>query len=448
MKANKFNINIIIRVILIALTCFGLVWFLSETNRIITILVFFLILVIEVLSLIHFLNRVNRDLANFLYYIQENDTTLAYTKKRVENNFGDFVLDLDKIVKKLHHAGIEKVQQQHFINAIVEQVNVGLIAFNGDGRIELVNNAASKLFGIDSKSTLKSLINKFPELTHLQNQNLNGVPRLVKLVSKGTLTSLSVKTTLLKINDDVIYLVSFDDIRSELEAQEIEAWRKLIRLLRHEIMNSITPILTLTTAIRRSFTINNEQKKPDTIKPENINDALTSSRVIEDRSNALISFVEKFKSFTTPPTLKISTFSVKESLEKVKNLYSEETNRRNIEITIDVSPMDLMLIADIELIEQVIINLVKNALEAINHENGKIIIAASFNADKRVMIAVTDNGSGIPSEFIESIFLPTFTTKENGMGIGLSFCKQIMLLHQGSITVKSSDGGTTFEMLF
>jgi len=448
LKANKFNINIIIRVILIATTCFGFIWFLSETNRIVTALVFFLLLVIEIISLIRFLNRINRDLANFLYYIQENDTTLAYTKKRVEKNFGDFVLDLDKIVKKLHQAGIEKAQQQHFINAIVEQVNVGLIAFNGDGRIELVNNAASKLFGIDSKCTLASLVDKFPELTHLQNQNLNGIPRLVKLVSKGTVTSLSVKTTLLKINDDVIYLVSFDDIRNELEAQEIEAWRKLIRLLRHEIMNSITPILTLTTAIRRGFTVNNEPKRPDTVQPENINDALTSSRVIEDRSNALISFVEKFKSFTTPPTLKISTFRVKESFQKIKNLYTEEISRRNIEISIEVSPIDLGLTADDELIEQVIINLLKNALEAISQPSGKITLSASLNTEKRVLITVTDNGSGIPAEFIESIFLPTFTTKENGMGIGLSFCKQIMLLHQGSITVKSSNGGTTFELLF
>ncbi len=448
MKANNFNTNIIIRVILIALTCFGLVWFISETNRIITVLIFFLLLVIEIISLIRLLNRINRDLANFLYYIQENDTTLAYTKKRVEKNFGDFVLDLDKIVKKLHQAGVEKAQQQHFINAIVEQVNVGLIAFNGDGKVELVNNAASKLFGIDSKSTLTSLIDKFPELAHLQNQNLNGIPRLVKLVSKGKVTSLSVKTTLLKINDDVIYLVSFDDIRSELEAQEIDAWRKLIRLLRHEIMNSITPILTLTTAIRRGFTSNNEQKKQEDIRPENIQDAITSSRVIEDRSNALISFVEKFKSFTTPPSLKVNTFRVTELFEKIKNLFAEEINNRNIEITIDVSPIDLELTGDAELIEQVIINLVKNALEAISQPSGKITLSASFNTEKRIATTVTDNGSGIPAEFIESIFLPTFTTKENGMGIGLSFCKQIMLLHQGSISVKSGDGETTFELLF
>ncbi len=162
----------------------------------------------------------------------------------------------------------------------------------------------------------------------------------------------------------------------------------------------------------------------------------------------MISFVEKFKSFTTPPTLKVSTFRVTELFVNIKNLYVEEIKKRNIEITINFSTKDLELTADVELIEQVIINLVKNALEAISQPSGRISLSASLSTEKRVIITVTDNGSGIPYEFIESIFLPTFTTKENGMGIGLSFCKQIMLLHQGSISVKSSDGETTFELLF
>jgi len=448
LKANSFTLNIIARVILIALTCFGLIWFWTETDRVVTILLFFLLLIIEVISLIHFLNQVNRDLANFLYYLQENDTTLAYSRKRIEKNFGNFVFDLDKIVKKLHQAGVEKVQQQYFINAIVEQVNVGLIAYNKGGRIALANNAATKLFGIDSKSKVSALVDNHPELKDLLTLNLDGIPTVVKIITQGKITSLAVKKTLLKLSNEEIFLVSFDDIRSELEAQEVDAWRKLIRLLRHEIMNSITPILTLTTAIRRGFTNNNEIKTLESIRPENVNDALTSANVIEERGKALIDFVEKFKNFTTPPNLKISSFSIIESLEKIKNLYAEELTTRNVELIINAYPTDLRLTADKDLVEQVIINLVKNAIEAINHNNGKVEISAQLNPEQRFSINVTDNGHGIPAEYLESIFLPSFTTKEHGMGIGLSFCKQIMQSHQGTIAVESKANSTKFELQF
>lgn len=420
-----------------------------ETNRLVSIFLMSVIFILQVLSLIHYLNRVNRDLANFLLFLQEDDTTLAYSKKRVERNFGNVIIDLDKIVKKLHQAGVEKVQQQHFLNAIVEQVNIGLLACTSDGKIDIINHAAKKLFEVNRYQNISVLTEKHPQLSEVFKKSSNGESNLIKISKQGQTMHLAVKTTLLKFDDKEIFLVSFDDIRSELEAQEIEAWRKLIRILRHEIMNSITPILTLTAAIRRSFTMGGEQiVAPESIDTERLNDALTSVGVIEERSKAMITFVEKFKNLTTPPALRVSQFSILRCFKKIEILFNKDFNEHSIHFEATVTPPDLQIFADEELVEQVLINLVKNSVEALADSHGIIQLSAMLNQDSKVVIRIIDNGIGIPAEYLDSIFIPSFTTKENGSGIGLSLSKQIMQLHQGSIAVKSVDKRTCFELIF
>ncbi len=407
-----------------------------------------MLLAIQLASLIHYLNRINRDLINFLVYLQENDTTLAYSRKRVEKNFGNIIIDLDRIVKKLHQAGVEKAQQQHYINAIVEQVSVGLIAYTSTGKIDLVNRAAKELFGVSRTENISVLTHQYPELIEVFCSSSATAPTLVKLVKQGQLVHLAVKKNILRFSNEEITLVSFDDIRSQLEAQEIDAWRKLIRILRHEIMNSITPILTLTTTIRRNFRRNNDTKSKEQVNFENVSDALASADVIEERSKALIAFVEKFKSLTNPPPLTIVTFSVESCLRKIETLYSKELKKRTIQFEIAVTPPTLMLTADEELVEQVMINLIKNSIEAISSSKGIIRLAAETRVDGRTAIQVIDNGDGIPQEYLDSIFVPAFTTKKNGMGIGLSLSKQIMQLHQGTIAVTCTGGTTCFELIF
>lgn len=436
------------RVILLAVTSYLLIWFVMETERVISIFFMSAVLILQVISLIHYLNRVNRDLANFLIFLQEDDTTLAYSKQRVERNFGNVIIDLDKIVKKLHQAGVEKVQQQHFLNAIVEQVNVGLIAFTKQGKIDLINQAAKNLFGINRNDKISDLTNKFPELLEVFDQISGTTPMLVKIIKDGQLIHLAAKTTKLRYSDEDIFLISFDDIRSELESQEIDAWRKLIRILRHEIMNSITPILTLTTAIRRGFISDGNVKPIEKIKNENISDAIESAKVIEERSKALIAFIEKFKSITSPPVLKAGTFSIDKCFRKIELLYAKEFEQKGISLEIKVTPSSLMLTADKELVEQILINLIKNSIDAITNQQGSISLIAGADSNNQVHINVIDNGCGIAPEYLESIFIPSFTTKEHGMGIGLSLSKQIMSLHHGQISVVSNNEQTCFELTF
>ncbi len=233
-----------------------------------------------------------------------------------------------------------------------------------------------------------------------------------------------------------------------MEAGELDAWRKLIRIQRHEIINSITPITTLTTAIKRRFKTGEERKSLQEITDEHVEDALKSVEVIEDRSLGLIDFVERFRSLTDIPILKIEEFLLMKIAEHVTILFSRELNNRNIHLKADIKPENMLLTADEKLLEQVLINLVKNSLEAVHSHRGEIIIKAYKNSQKSCIIQVIDNGIGIDKEAIESVFVPSYTTKENGSGIGLSITRQIVQLHNGTINVKSAPGiETVFEII-
>jgi two-component system nitrogen regulation sensor histidine kinase NtrY len=247
----------------------------------------------------------------------------------------------------------------------------------------------------------------------------------------------------LRFDNRVIQLISFQNIKPELEAGEIDAWRKLIRIQRHEIINSITPITTLTTAIKRRFKNGEERRSLQEITDEFIEDALNSVEVIEERSHGLIDFMERFKSLTDVTRLKTGLFRMQKLVDHIAILFSREMNAGNIHMKADVTPGNLTLNADEKLLEQVLINLVKNSMEAIQHPGGEIFIKAFRNSQNACVIQVIDNGPGIEKTALESIFVPSYSTKENGSGIGLSITRQIVQLHNGTIEVRSTPGVET-----
>jgi nitrogen fixation/metabolism regulation signal transduction histidine kinase len=399
-------------------------------------------------SLIYYHNRINRDLANFLISLQENDTTLAFSKQRIERSFKGLIYHLDKINQKLQTARIDRERQYHYLQAVVKQIDTGIIAYDQEGKVELFNQAAQELLGIHYLKRISTLIELCPELAGflITGDKISSSP--VKIKINGNDRILAVKSGSIRFDNRVIQLISFQNIKPELEAGELDAWRKLIRIQRHEIINSITPITTLTTAIKRRFKTGEERKSLQEITDEHVEDALTSVEVIEDRSLGLIDFVERFRSLTDIPILKIEEFLLMKIAEHVTILFSRELNNRNIHLKADIKPENMLLTADEKLLEQVLINLVKNSLEAVHSHRGEIIIKAYKNSQKSCIIQVIDNGIGIDKEAIESVFVPSYTTKENGSGIGLSITRQIVQLHNGTINVKSAPGiETVFEII-
>ncbi len=443
MKNSRYFTVVVIRIILIVLNCFALTWLLTQTNRPATTLFTFILLIIQAISLIYYHNRINRDLANFLVFLQENDTTLAFSRQRIERSFRGLVYHLDRINQKLMAARIDRERQFQYLQAVVRQVDTGIIAFDQDGRVEIYNHAAQELLGIRSPQNMAALKEVCPELinTIIAGPRLTTTP--IKIAVNGNSRMLAVKSGSIKFGDRLISLISFQDIKSELDAGELNAWRKLIRIQRHEIINSITPITTLTTAIKRGFKKGGKRKKLQEITDEEIDNALNCVEVIEDRSKGLIGFVERFRNLTDITMLKPQNFRLKGLLNQVFVLFSREMYSAGTSLKVDLQPENLMIYADEKLLGQVIINLVKNSIEAIQNQGGEIRIKARPDTDKNCVIQVIDNGVGIDPAAMDSVFVPSYTTKENGSGIGLSISRQIIQMHNGTISIKSEPGVET-----
>lgn len=443
MKNSRYSIIVVIRVILICLNCFALIWLYMNTNRPATTLFTFFLLIFQTISLIYYHNRVLRDLANFLVFMEENDTTLAFSKARIEKSFKGLTYQLNRINQQLQMSKIDRERQFHYLQTVVNQIDTGIIAYDQEGKVEIFNKAARELLGIHSLKTIDLLVVSCPELAGFLIPGNKTSSSPVKIETPKNEHVLAVKMGSLRFDNRLIQLISFQNIKPELEAGELDAWRKLIRIQRHEIINSITPITTLTTAIKRLFKMGEERKSLLEITDEHIEDALNSVEVIEERSHGLIDFVERFKSLTDVPRLKTGLFPMQKLIDHIAILFSRELNAGNIQMKADITPRNLMLNADEKLLEQVMINLVKNSMEAIQHPGGEIFIKARRNSQNASVIQVIDNGLGIEKTALESIFVPSYSTKENGSGIGLSITRQIVQLHNGTIEVRSTPGVET-----
>jgi two-component system, NtrC family, nitrogen regulation sensor histidine kinase NtrY len=447
MKNSRYSLIIAIRVILISVNCFFLLLLYMYTNRPVTTVFLLIILIYQTIDMIRYHYRILGDLSNFLVFLNEDDTTLAFSEKEVERDFKGLTKNLETLNRRLHDARVRQEQQYLYLQAIVKQVDTGIITFDSDGKIDLLNQSAKEILGIHTKHNIHDIKVLYPELSDFLEPGTQNRISPIKIHANGKEKVLSIKATALKMEDRVINLVSFQNIRKELEAGEFDAWRKLIRIQRHEIINSVTPITTLTTAIKRIFTTGQKHKNVHEISDEQIDDALKSVEVIEDRSLGLIDFVERFRSLTDIPVLKRDSFKLEKSFDRLLILFRNDVEDKGIDLRMNVIPGDLSLFADEMLLEQVLINLVKNSLEAIHRPDGEISVSAREMPQGKILIQVKDNGIGMDANTLENIFVPAFTTKENGSGIGLSISRQIIRMHQGLIEVRSAPGaGTVFEI--
>ena len=270
-----------------------------------------------------------------------------------------------------------------------------------------------------------------------------GERELLKLNIKNKLVQLSVQSIDLKLNKETFRLITFQDIQSELEEQELVAWQKLIRILTHEIMNSVAPIASLSSTIRDVLGSNGK------VDPGTLEQIKNSVGVIQKRSEGLLDFTETYRSLTRIPPPKFQLMEGQELIKEVHTLFQPELEKYHIEFKLNAPPDPVQFQGDPNLLEQVLINLVKNAMDAVKaKEAPRIVVTLERMAQGKVSIQVVDNGGGIPEEMMEQIFVPFFTTKDEGSGIGLSLSRQIMRLHKGSIDVQSETGvGTAVELV-
>jgi two-component system nitrogen regulation sensor histidine kinase NtrY len=437
MLKNLFALNIFIRVILILLISFAFIFIITETNRPVTTVMLGLMLIYITYNLFYYVNRTNRELANFLIYLKENDTSLALKSKNLDKTFKGLRQSFKKITDELKKTRIEKEIEQRYIEMVFEHVGIGLISFDKQGRIERINKAAKVLLNISHVKSISELDKVQNGLAKKLESQQPGLQSLLKIKINNEILQIAVKSTITVIEDKKIKIISLQDIRSELEEKELDSWKKLISTLTHEIMNSITPITTLTVAIKRCFMKNGNIKSPGNISAENIKDAIDSTNIIEERSKGLISFVDNYRSITKLPVPELCRVPVSQLFSELEMLFKDTFQLNKIRFVKEIIPDNLKITADKKLMEQVLINLVTNTLDAMKNYKKGLIIFRAFEENNNVNIQIIDNGPGIPDNIIENIFTPFYTTKEKGTGIGLSISRQIIRMHKGKISIRS-----------
>jgi two-component system nitrogen regulation sensor histidine kinase NtrY len=447
MQFRNFRIQIILRLILIILTilvCFGIY---TITNLWSIFILLLLILIFETFHLIKFVDMTNLELSKFLQSIKYSDFSVSFNKNYLGGTFKELNTAFQDVMQKFQEARAEKEENYRYLQTVIQHVGIGLISFNQNGEVEFINNAAKKILQLSNLKNIKALEKKHKNLSDTLFSIKAGNKMMLKITEENDLLQLFIYAAEFKMRDQNFKLIAMQNIQSELEEQEMEAWQKLIRVLTHEIMNSVTPISSLASTVNGLLNKYKSDKNPDI---DSIEDITAAINTIQKRSDGLIHFVESYRNLTRVPKPNFQIVPVRNIFSRIVTLMDAEITAKGIKFIRSVNPPLLELTADPELIEQVLINLIVNSIHALeNVESPEINLYSEMDERGRVIIKVTDNGVGISEDVQEKIFIPFFSTKKNGSGIGLSLSRQIMRSHGGLIRVNSIPGKeTVFTLRF
>jgi len=446
---KRFDINCIIRTLLLSGTICLLAYLFFKTDFIAAAIFTGLIAGYQIFSLIRYVSKTNRDLTRLLQSIKYSDFSQSFTNNLKGSDFEELHAAFTEVIKEFQRAKLEKEEHLRFLQTIVDHVGIGLIAFIPAGEVELINNAAKKLLKIPRLGNIKDLESISPRLADKLANLSPGDKDLIKLQQGDDLLQLSIYATGFVLHQQQLMLVAMQNIQNELEEEEMKSWQNLIRVLTHEIMNSITPIASLSSTAYGLLKDGHECEVPESMN-ETIDDVRHAVNTIEKRSKGLLTFIENYRELTRIPKPEFKMVKIKDLFERVEYLMKDQFEAYSINFNMDIDPESLEITADPALIEQVLINLCKNALEAVNGlTRPKIKLKAGTDGLGNPVIKVIDNGKGITEEVAEKIFIPFFTTKQQGSGIGLSLSRQIMRQHKGTLSVSSTPNEkTVFKLRF
>lgn len=440
----EFRLNIIARVVILLGLMAAFVFSFGRDEIFLTTIFLGVLLLFAVLNIIHYVNQTNRDLANFFASIQYDDFTSTGSAGHKGKSFGELHKQFNFINKKFQEIRAEKEANHQFLQTIIEHINVGLLGVKDDGEINLMNKALRQLLHKSYLIHVGGLQKIDERLYHVVTGLKPGERELVKINIDNQLQQVAVQCIELTLNKEHFRLFSFQNIQSELEQQEMAAWQKLIRILTHEIMNSVAPIASLSSTVQDFLSV----RKNGHFDDEDMENIRNSLRVIKRRSEGLLNFTETYRSLTRIPPPKFQLLDARDMINETQTLFQPKLAEYGIDLKIHYPPADTTFQGDPALLEQVLINLVKNAMDAVrDREKPRIDIHVHKIVNGKMIIQVVDNGCGIEQEQLEQIFVPFYTTKDEGTGIGLSLSRQIMRLHKGNIEVQSVLGeGTAVKL--
>jgi len=438
--------QVIIRVVLISLSALALAFFIVlpiEVN-LMTIFVLSILILLQVFLFIKTFIRINKDLENFFDSVYALDSSISFRGSMVSKEFGGLYDRLKRINTIIGGLKINIEEQNEYYEKITNQMPNAIISYYDDGKIALVNPAFEKLFkleGLNKLSNIRDLKDEYPDVVKFLTDHDSPVEEVIKVKLADHPASLVVKTTTAHIRRKRIMIASLQNIEQELESREMESWQSLLRVLTHEIANSIGPISSTIETLEELLQQGDETQTNQKLK--------FGLSIINERSQGLLKLLGDIRSFSSFSKPEIQRLNIDELLDDVSGFVIDDLKKDGISLQVEKTGKEIGLYADKQLISHVLINLITNAHEALmGNDNPKIRISAETDNEGFVFIRVIDNGPGIDNENAHRILIPFFTTKETGSGIGLSISREIMRQHNGKLLVSSRPGYTEFSLRF
>ena len=448
MKNFKFTILTIIRVAAILLLCIVFGFIFGKSDFFFSQIIVFSLIALLLYELIRFVTTTNRDLRRLLMAIHHQDFSMSFGKRKLGKSFEDLSADFNEVIKAFRNVKIEKEAQLQLLQVIIDQINIGVIAIRKRNEIIFINKSAEEILEIPGLKKWNIDVPLIQDIDREIKEMRSHGNKLLELQIGAEIKQLAFHVNKATFIEEELDILTFHDIRSEIEQKEIEAWYKLIRILTHEIMNSITPLSSLTETIL--MLLQNKsgmQKDVSELSNEQISDIRNSVLTIQGRSEGILVFVDAYRKLTNIPHPEFEKVSIEEVIENAKGLFAAEMTKNSISFNTAYQKRDLTINADKHLMEQVFINMVSNSIYALEKRDNPYIEVKVYIDKNQTIIELTDNGKGIPVDKLDKVFIPFFSTREGGSGIGLSLSKQIIYMHHGRIKVKSDAGkGTTFRI--
>lgn len=437
---NNFRFQILYRLVFLGLLVIAFTW-LIQSGKYVSATLSFSLGVYTLFSLFFYVENTNRKLARFIDAIRYNDFIIGFdADNKLGKSFHELNLSIKEVLDAFRVTRQENEETLQFLDTLVKNVQVGILTYDGSEKVGLINTLARRLLAVEEINSLSELARSDDKFY----QHLKSLPvGANSLYRKTEQLHLAIHTTRIRIRNKDLTLVSIQNIRSELQQNELEAWQNLTKVLRHEIMNSVTPISSLVSTLKEMFEeeVNEPENQP--LSKETIGDINEALQAIANRSQALKKFVNAYRDFTQIPKPVLKPVSVTTLFDRMEHLLQAEIKASGCSLKKEISE-EISLNIDEELVEMVLINLLKNAMEAVKSYTNSCIVLRSYRTrDLRSVIEVEDNGSGIIPEAVDKIFIPFYTTKPGGSGIGLSLSRQIINMHGGTLTVESTIGVKT-----
>jgi len=389
--------------------------------------------------LIASLNVSNRRIQLFLDVVREKESSLFFPEDEGSEEQRNLHKAFNRINRLLAEMKRENRTQELFLQALLQHIPGGIIAWKEDGEIQIINEAALSQLGIPAFKHISRIEAYAPGFTQkVEEAMYKGGTAMLNLEQGGVVRYLSLSARKVTLEEENIYILSLHDIGRELSRKEYESWDKLTHVLTHEIMNSIAPIVSLSGTILGYYQTRGAMKNPEDINENTIRKTVRGIKTIREQGESLLRFTDSYRRFSRLKLPEYKKFSANDLIGKITFLFRSETEKLNIQLTVNLSPENVYINGDEELISQIMINLLKNAIDSVKGQDNKEISAAVSVSDKDMnLLSISDNGPGILPEIGEDIFVPFFSTKKSGSGIGLSLSRQIDRMHGGDLTYTS-----------